>query len=193
MYVPAPFAVDDEAALAMLEHAGFGALVTGALSAVQLPFMVAKGPLRLIGHVAKVNPIWREGPGEGLLIARGVNAYVSPSFYASKAEHGRVVPTWNYEAVHVRGEIAWFEDRARLSSIVDALTDRFERDREHPWAVSDAPSDYVERMLGAIVGVELKVTTIEAARKLSQNKSDADRAGVRAGLGPALAPETETL
>ena len=188
MYVPASFTADDEAALAIAAGVGFGALVTGALTAVQAPFIVVRDPVRLVGHVARANPIWREGAGEALMIVQGVNGYVSPSFYPSKAEHGRVVPTWNYEAVHLRGEITWFEDKARLHQVLEALTDRFEQGRDHPWAVGDAPEDYVQRMLGAIVGLELRVTQITAARKLSQNKSAADQAGVRAGLGSALSP-----
>ncbi len=188
MYVPASFTADDEAALAIAEGVGFGALVTRALTAVQAPFVVARDPLRLVGHVARANPIWREGPGAALMIVQGVNGYVSPSLYASKAEHGRVVPTWNYEAVHLRGDLSWFEDKARLRQVLEALTDRFEQDRERPWAVGDAPDDYVHAMLGAIVGVELRVAEITGARKLSQNKNAADQAGVRAGLGPALSP-----
>jgi transcriptional regulator len=185
MYVPPVFAADDPEALAMLERTPFGALVTvgaNGLGATQLPFLIEPEPLRLIGHVAKANSIWRSGAAQGLLIVQGADAYVSPSLYPSKAEHGRVVPTWNYEAAHVHGTLEWFEDRDRLLSVVERLTDRFEQARTHPWAVSDAPADYVETMLNAIVGVALRVTRIEAARKLSQNRSAADRAGVIDGL-----------
>jgi transcriptional regulator len=185
MYVPPAFATDDADALQVLERAAFGALVThGAegLAATQLPFLVERDPLKLIGHVARSNPHWREGDGAAMLIVQGANAYVSPSAYPSKAEHGRVVPTWNYEVVHVHGTLRWFEDRARLLRVVERLTARFERDRQHPWAVSDAPDDYIERMLAAIVGVEFHVARIEAARKLSQNRNAADRDGVLTAL-----------
>jgi transcriptional regulator len=185
MYVPPAFAADQEQAMAIVQAASFGALVTNGphgLTATQIPFMVEHEPLRLIGHVARANPIWRTAGGAGLMIVQGVNAYVSPAFYPSKAEHGRVVPTWNYEAAHVHGTVEWFEERDRLLGVVEALTDRFEAGRPHPWAVSDAPSDYMEKMLAAIVGVELTVARVESARKLSQNRSEADRAGVIAGL-----------
>jgi transcriptional regulator len=189
MYVPPAFAADDETALAMLARASFGALVTSGpdgLMATQLPFLIENEPLRAIGHVARANPIWRSGGGEGLLIVQGPNAYVSPGFYPSKQDHGRVVPTWNYEAVHVRGALSFFEDGNRLLKIVEDLTTRFEHERDHPWAVSDAPADYIDKMVRAIVGVELRITSIEAARKLSQNRSESDRGGVLTGLSSSV-------
>ncbi len=190
MYVPPAFVTDDQAVLRILERAPFGALVThGAdgLTATQLPFLLEQNPLTLTGHVARANPHWRESGGAAMLIVQGANAYVSPSAYPSKSEHGRVVPTWNYESVHVHGTLSWFEDRARLLRVVERLTARFERDRSHPWAVSDAPKDYIDRMLEAIVGVEFRIDRIEAARKLSQNRNEADRAGVMAALTASAA------
>jgi transcriptional regulator len=169
----------------MLAGRGFGALVThgtDGFAATQLPFVVRQDPLRLIGHVARANGHWRSGSREAMLIVQGADAYVSPDYYPSKAEHGRVVPTWNYEAVHVHGTVDWFEDKDRLLRVVDDLTTRFEQGRERPWAVADAPADYVDKLLAAIVGVELRVTRVEGGRKLSQNKTQADRAGVIAGL-----------
>jgi len=185
MYVPPAFAVDEETALTMVDRLAYGALVVGdasGLAATQLPFLLQRTPLKLTAHVARANPVWRSGAAEGLMIVQGPNAYVSPGFYPSKAEHGRVAPTWNYEAVHLHGTLEWFEDRDRLLALVDGLTIRFEADRERPWSVSDAPADYVERLLAAIVGVELHVTRVDAAAKLSQNRNAADRAGVIAGL-----------
>ena len=180
----------------MLERAAFGALVShtpGGLTATQMPFLVVGEPLRLIGHVARANPHGQAGAGEALLIVQGPSAYVSPSFYPSKAEHGRVVPTWNYEAVHVHGALAWFDDAPRLLQVVQDLTNRFERDRAHPWAVADAPADYVQRLLAAIVGVELTVARIDAVRKLSQNRSAADQAGVIAGLSVSPSPSDQAV
>jgi transcriptional regulator len=180
----------------MLDQIAFGALVSHGLeglTATSLPFLVVREPLRLIGHVARANAQWRAGPGEALMILQGPSAYISPSLYPSKAEHGRVVPTWNYEAAHVHGQLSWFDEPDRLLEVVEALTDRFERDRIQPWAVADAPGGYVQGMLGAIVGFEFTVTRIEAARKHSQNRSDADQAGVIAGLSASPSPSDQAV
>ena len=196
MYVPPAFAVDDEAALTMVESVAFGALVVAGadgLAATHLPFAMHREPLRLIGHVARANPVWRSDAVEGLMIVQGPNAYISPGFYPSKIEHGRVVPTWNYEAVHLHGALEWFDDRDRLLAVVDGLTRHFETERHQPWSVADAPTDYVEQLLAAIVGVELHVTRVEAAAKLSQNRNAADRAGVIAGLSASSQPGDQAV
>ena len=138
----------------------------------------------LAGHLARGNPHWRriaQGT-EGLAVVMGPDAYVSPSFYASKAEHGRVVPTWNYSMVHLRGTVRLVGDPAWLRTLVGELTLRHERTRQQPWAVTDAPAGYIAKQLKAIVGVELVVESVEPKAKLSQNRSEADRAGVVAGL-----------
>jgi transcriptional regulator len=139
---------------------------------------------RLLGHIAVANDQWQTAArgAEGLAIVTGPEAYISPSWYESKARHGRVVPTWNYEAVHLTGPVAFHRDPQWLRGLVTRLTQRHEAGREHPWAVSDAPAEYVEGQLRAIVGVELMVRSVEAKRKLSQNRSEPDRAGVVAGL-----------
>ena len=196
MYVPPAFAVDHEAALTMVEGVAFGALVVAGadgLAATHLPFAMQREPLRLVGHVAKANPVWRSDAVQGLMIVQGQNAYISPGFYPSKIEHGRVVPTWNYEAVHLHGTLEWFDDRDRLLAVVDGLTRHFETGRDQPWSVADAPTDYVERLLAAIVGVELQVTRVEAAAKLSQNRNAADRAGVIAGLSASSQPGDQAV
>jgi transcriptional regulator len=140
---------------------------------------------RLLGHIAIANEQWKSAaPGAlALAIVRGPQAYISPSWYDSKPRHGRVVPTWNYEAVHLTGTIEFHHDPEWLRGFVTRLTRRHEGGREHPWAVSDAPPEYIDGQLRAIVGVELTVTAIEAKQKLSQNRSELDRAGVVAGLG----------
>ncbi|OMQ14134.1 transcriptional regulator, partial [Modestobacter sp. VKM Ac-2676] len=117
-----------------------------------------------------------------LVIVRGPDAYVSPSWYATKAEHGRVVPTWDYVVVHVHGALVVHEDPAWLAAHVAALTDVHEGDRAEPWAVDDAPARFVAGQLRAIVGVEVRIARIEANWKLSQNRSAADVDGVVAGL-----------
>ena len=139
---------------------------------------------RLVGHLARANAHWRrivEG-SPALAIVTGPDTYVSPSWYATKAEHGRVVPTWNYSVVHLRGAVTVHDDPEWVRGLVTRLTDHHERPRAEPWAVTDAPADYVDRNLRPIVGVELVVASVEAKAKLSQNRSDEDRAGVAAGL-----------
>jgi transcriptional regulator len=154
---------------------------------------------RLLGHIAIANDQWKTAqPGaQALAIVRGPQAYVSPSWYESKARHGRVVPTWNYEAVHLTGTIAFHQDAEWLRAFVTRLTRLHEGGREHPWAVSDAPPEYIDGQLRAIVGVELTITSIEAKQKLSQNRSQLDREGVVAGLrgepGPGPAAMAEIM
>ncbi len=139
---------------------------------------------RLLGHLALANPQWQTvQPGsQALAIVHGPQAYISPSWYQSKARHGRVVPTWNYATVHFTGELTVHRDPEWLRDLVTRLTRRHEAGRERPWAVTDAPPDYVNGQLRAIVGVELAIVAVEAKRKLSQNRSEADQQGVVAGL-----------
>ena len=141
---------------------------------------------------AKANPIWRRAPCAGLLIVQPTDAYVSPGYYPSKHDDPRVVPTWNYEVVHVHGTVQAHDDAAWLARIVRDLTVHHESTRAQPWSVNDAPGDYVARMLRAIVGIELEVTRIEATRKLSQNRSATDVAGVVAGLAAGRLRERRT-
>jgi transcriptional regulator len=139
---------------------------------------------RLLGHVAIANPQWHTAaPGaEALAIVQGPQAYISPAWYEAKARHGRVVPTWNYETVHLTGRVTFHQDPEWLRALVTSLTSLHESGRQHPWAVTDAPPDYIDGQLRAIVGVELAITAIEAKQKLSQNRSELDREGVVAGL-----------
>jgi transcriptional regulator len=139
---------------------------------------------RLLGHIAIANEQWKTAmPGaEALAIVRGPQAYISPGWYESKTRHGRVVPTWNYEAVHLTGTLAFHHDPEWLRAFVTRLTTAHESGRERPWAVTDAPPEYIDGQLRAIVGVELTVTSVEAKQKLSQNRSELDREGVVAGL-----------
>jgi transcriptional regulator len=137
----------------------------------------------IYGHLAKANAQWRETPTcEALAIFNGPDAYVTPSWYESKKEHGKVVPTWNYAAVHAYGPVEFFEDADRLYDVVTRLTDLYERPRTPSWAVTDAPADFIKAQLRGIVGLRMPITRIEAKRKMSQNRSEADRAGVVAGL-----------
>lgn len=138
----------------------------------------------VIAHMARANPHWREidDDAPALLVCGGPQAYVSPSWYAAKAEHGRVVPTWNYSAVHLAGTVRVHDDADWARAAVTELVDRHERHRDVPWAVTDAPAQYVEGQLRGIVGLEVHVQRVEGKAKLSQNRSEADRRGVIAGL-----------
>ena len=198
MYAPTFNRVEDEEqARRMVAASGAAELVTvgadGYPVATLLPVLWLGGTV--LAHMARANPHWREiGDGSpALLVAAGPQAYVSPSWYAAKAEHGRVVPTWNYTTVHLTGRVRVHDDVEWLRAMVTALTDAHESHREHPWAVTDAPSPYVEGQLRGIVGIELTVERVEAKSKLSQNRSDADRAGVVAGLRGEATPATTAV
>jgi len=185
MYVPEPFAERDDALIAaMMERAGLGVLVThgrDGLFASHLPVMLEDG--LFVSHCARANPHRNlVDEEEALLIFAGPQAYVSPSHYPSKAVHGRVVPTWNYEAVHVHGRLSWFEEPDRLLGVVTRLSDHHEAGRDPAWSVDDAPAAYIHRLLNGIVGLELRPTRIEAKRKLSQHQNAEDRNGAIAGL-----------
>jgi transcriptional regulator len=140
------------------------------------------------GHIARANPQWKQGDGRGLIVLSGAEAYVTPSWYPSKAEHGKTVPTWNYEAVHLSGRVEWFDDSERLEAVVRDLSALHEEGRDQPWRVADAPRSYIDALLRGIVGCALHVERVEAKRKLSQNKSAADFAGVADGLAGAADP-----
>lgn len=191
MYLPRAFVDEDLARLQQLILGSrLATLVTwGALGlqASHLPLLLDPGQGAngtLYGHLAKANPQCAElaAGAEALVIFTGEDAYVSPSFYPSKAEHGKVVPTWNYVAVHAYGQPEVFSDPQRLLKVVEGLTERHEAGRPQPWQVTDAPADYLEGMLRAIVGFALPIQRLEGKRKLSQNRSAEDIAGVREGL-----------
>jgi transcriptional regulator len=181
MYVPEHFREDrPEVLQGAMRQIGFATLVTQGLDANHLPMLVGDGVLR--GHVARANPVWKAGEGEALAIFLGPHAYVSPSFYPSKAVAGKAVPTWNYITVHARGGIRWIQDGDWLRAHVGALSAAHEAGRENPWTIGDAPAGYVDGLLRAIVGFELTVASLEGKWKLSQNRDAADRTGVRDGL-----------
>jgi transcriptional regulator len=150
---------------------------------------------RLIAHFARANPHWRriDAGSRGLAIVSGPDAYVSPSWYRAKSEHGKVVPTWNYSTVHLSGPVRVIDDTDWLRTLVTRLTERHESGRDDPWAVTDAPDDYIATMLRGIVGVEMVVTMAEGKAKLSQNRSDDDRAGVVAGLRSVGQPSADAI
>jgi len=208
MYLPAHFAESRPEVLATLVRSHpFGLLVTqsgdGGVDANSIPFVLdpgSPGTLGVLrGHVARANPLWQTARGDvdSLVVFQGPQGYVSPAWYPSKAEHGKVVPTWNYVMVQARGKLRAIDDADWLRGFVTRLTERHEGGRDAPWAVSDAPADYVATMLRAIVGIEITLTSLTGKWKVSQNRPAADRAGVVAGLArehgdPALAREVQS-
>ena len=191
MYCPAPFRETREAvlqaaiarySLATLVTTGSRGLDAGHIPMLHRPAESGLGVLR--GHVARANPQWKDyQPGsEALAIFSGPQHYVTPNWYPSKQTDGKVVPTWNYVAVHVRGTLTFHSDADWLLEIVRDLTDANEQANQTPWRVSDAPREYVTNLLGAIVGVELRIAAWEGKWKLSQNRPAADREGVIDGL-----------
>jgi transcriptional regulator len=187
MYNPMAFREADPAVLgeAMAAYPLATLVTTGTrgMDATHLPMLHRDGVLR--GHIARANPQWQDYTAgtEALAIFTGPQHYITPNWYASKREHGRVVPTWNYVAVHARGTLTFHHDPEWLRSFVTTLTDEHERTSAEPWRVADAPEEYIEGQLRAIVGVEMTITSLEGKWKLSQNRPEADIDGVAEGLG----------
>lgn len=195
MYCPSAFRQDDLATLHQQIQASGLALLSSAgeqgLQASHLPLLLEphEGEFgTLYGHFARANPHWRDlaTGAEVLVVFSGADGYVHPGWYPAKAEHGKVVPTWNYIAVHAWGQAEVFDDPERLLRLVSRLSERHEQGRARPWAVSDAPRAYIDAMLRAIVGFALPIRRIEGKWKLSQNRSAGDQTGVRAGLAESV-------
>lgn len=202
MYLPSAFRQDDLAELhAQIQASPFALLTSAGAAGVQashLPLLLApdEGEFgTLYGHFARANPHWRDlqGGAEALAVFSGPDAYISPGWYPAKAEHGKVVPTWNYIAVHARGPVELIEEPEHLLQIVSRLSDQHENGRERPWAVSDTPREYLDSMLRAIVGFALPIRRLEGKWKLGQNRSAADQAGVRDGLASSPSPRDREL
>jgi len=197
MFIPSPFKVDDlhlqhehiaNTRLALLVSQGEQGLQATHVPLLLDPLAGAKGTL--YGHMARGNKQWRdlENGAEVLLVFPGADAYVSPGFYPSKADDPRTVPTWNYVAVHAWGVARVIHNAGPLLDIVRRLSDRHEQGRERPWSVDDAPADYLDGMLKAIVGFEIPIERLQCSRKLSQNRSAIDHEGVRSGLAASSDP-----
>ncbi|CAN5691771.1 FMN-binding negative transcriptional regulator [soil metagenome] len=187
MYVPPANTVDDEAVIrAMVADIAAAQFVTvgedGFPTATLLPILWEGQTV--VAHIAKANPQWRAlvDGSPVLLICEGPQAYISPSWYAAKYEHGKVVPTWNYHAVHLSGTVRVHHEPGWLHDAVERLTVEHEQHRTQPWQLSDAPQPYIRGQLAGIVGLEITVARVEAKAKLSQNRSPADRRGVIDGL-----------
>ena len=194
MHLPTAFREEDQDAISAMMRGlcQFVTATAGGPIATPLPMIIDSGEGEygtLYGHLAKANPQWKEPViGDALAIFMGADAYVTPSWYASKQEHGRVVPTWNYEAVQAFGPAEFFEDADRLLDVVTRLTDRHERERVNRWSVSDAPPAFIQAQLRGIVGVRMPIMRLVAKRKMSQNRSTEDRAGVARGLSESGCP-----
>jgi transcriptional regulator len=190
MYTPPAFRDDDRerlrATIRAARLANFITATTDGPLATPLPLFLdeSEGEHGVIyGHLAKANSQCRISPlGDGLAIFMGPDAYVTPSWYVTKQETGKVVPTWNYVAVHAYGPVEFFDDPDRLLGAVRRLTELHEEERASPWAVSDAPPDFIQAQLRGIVGIRMPITRLEGKRKMSQNRNEADRAGVASGL-----------
>lgn len=191
MYLPRHFTADDEQTRELLDGIRVADLITptaAGLWATFLPLIYDRTVApngSLLGHVARKNDHWRLEPaGESMVIAHGPDAYITPGWYESKREHGRVVPTWNYLTAHVHGELKIHDDTEWLEELVRRLTDRHEREaeRQQPWSVDEAPRAFTDSQLKAIVGVELRISRVEAKAKLGQNRTSADIEGVIEGL-----------
>ncbi|PBB82424.1 transcriptional regulator [Mesorhizobium sp. WSM3879] len=196
MYIPPAFRDDDrESLMATIRAARLATLVTATAEGPQatpLPLLLNESEGEhgtIYGHVAKANPQWRAPVlGDGLAIFMGPDAYVTPAWCQTKQETGKVVPTWNYLAVHAYGPIEFFEDADRLLEIVTRLTNLHEGGRPSPWSVSDAPPDFIQAQLKGIVGLRMPITRLQGKRKMSQNRNAADRAGVATGLAASDRP-----
>ena len=196
MYIPPAFRHDDMAVLhAEMREARLANFVTATTEGpfvTPLPLFLDAGEGEagtLYGHVARANPQWRLEPiGDALAVFMGPDAYVTPSWYATKRETGKVVPTWNYVTIHARGPVEFFDDPQRLLALVARLTDRHEGSRPAPWKVEDAPPDYMAGQLRGIVGIRMPIARLEGKKKMSQNRSAADRQGVAEGLAQSPLP-----
>ncbi len=191
MYIPPHFKEDRidvlQSAIRSAGPATLISLTADGLFASHAPLMLDPEPApfgTLIGHLARANPHVRlaNAAVQTLVIFHGPNGYITPSYYAAKREHGKVVPTWNYTAIHASGRLEAFDDPALLLDVVTRLTNLHESPRAAPWAVSDAPDDFVQGMLRGIVGIRLPIARLEGKVKMSQNRPAADQAGVIDGL-----------
>jgi transcriptional regulator len=196
MYLPSHFEQQDPAALQALIHehplATWVCVVDGEPVINHLPLHLdaTRGEHgTLVGHVARANPVWKTPPTSSVVIFHGPQSYVTPSWYPTKREGGKVVPTWNYAVVHAHGLPRFLHDKDELHPLVSRLTDRHEAGRAQPWSVNDAPREYTQAMLGAIVGMEIEITKLQGKFKLSQNRAPVDQQGVLAGAAQGAEDE----
>ncbi|AWX99235.1 transcriptional regulator [Marinomonas primoryensis] len=202
MYAPKHFEVKDQAELLeFIKAFPFASLVTNGtegLNADHIPMLVrvdAENKVFLQGHIAKANTLWQKvvSKADVLVIFQGDNAYISPNWYPSKQRDGKAVPTWNYQAVHVKGSIEFIYEVEWKLALLEKLTNTHEQTQSAPWSMSDAPQEYIDRLQAAVVGVEIEVTDIQGKFKLSQNQSDENKSGVREGLTKTKHPMAQLI
>jgi len=201
MYIPPTFRGKDRSSIHVVMRgaplANFVTATEDGLIATPLPMFLQEreGEMgTLYGHLARANPQWRMRPtGEAMAIFMGPDVYITPSWYVTKEETGKVVPTWNYVAVHAYGPVEFFDDECRLHDVVSRLTDLHEAARSKPWAVTDAPADFTESQLKGIVGLRMPITRLDGKCKMSQNRNAADRAGVIKGLSESPNAEERAI
>lgn len=197
MYIPPKFAMSESELAEAVIRAGFAHLVThGAgvgFSVTPLPLLYRSSTHTLVGHVARANDHWRNCGGESVAIFAGPQGYISPSFYATKAETGKVVPTWNYEMVTVHGRLTAHDDAEWVRRLVTELTDHHERDRPDRWQVSDAPETFTRAQLRGIVGLELTIDRVDGKVKMSQNQPERNRVAVVDGLNASTLASDHAL
>ena len=190
MHIPSKFKQNEESTLLeIIREYPFATLITSSESGIEathLPVFLAKidGKNIIQAHIARANKIWKsvKEKSQVLLVFNGPNCYISPNYYPTKAESGKAVPTWNYVVVHVKGHISFIHDEKWIYNIIDSLTSEHESMQETPWSIADAPDTYVNKMLSAIVGIEISVNSIEGQWKLSQNQPQINKFGVVNGL-----------
>lgn len=196
MYLPEAFIPSDEQSREMLQRAGFGHMITAradGMEVTSLPLQYDADSHSLLGHVGRPNPHWQlTDEGESVVIFPGVDAYVTPEYYPSKYETHKVVPTWNYEALYVYGQLVAHDDKEWLLDQVTRLTQKFEADRPKEWRVDEAPERFLNLQLRGIVGIELKISRVIAKVKMNQNRSQTDRTGVIHGLAEGTSTERAT-
>ncbi len=198
MYIPAAFAISPEEARAVLAAGVLAHLVT--YGGEEHGYLVTPVPLlyraeshSLVGHVGRANPHWKAAGAPVVAIIPGPQAYISPGFYATKAETGKVVPTWNYEVLTVHGRLLSHDDPGWVRTVVTDLTDHHEHQQDSPWKVTDAPGDYVTAQVRGVVGIEVVIDRVEGKSKMSQNQPERNRVGVVEGLRNSTRPEDHVV
>ncbi len=187
MYVPKYFQATDEQAFKLIGTSPLATLITSVDNtplATHLPMSLSADQSHLLGHFGRANPQWQHigDNTQALAVFQGADHYISPNWYPSKSVDGKAVPTWNYISAHVSGTVSLLHEKEQKIHLLEDITDKMESHRDGPWGLSDAPDEYINRMLNGIVGIRLDITTIEGQFKLSQNKTEDDKQGVIDGL-----------